>query len=241
MTQWKIYFNALIYICLIPILIQKPNKISPELKEKAKTCLILYRLRQHQDSKTMNAIFEQLSSIENAKEKLSMFGITHCYAVITSDQVEVFQKDLENKKSINTLSEEYVQLLSLENIGNIDFNTFSDSISEFYEVFNELMLESKEEAKKQETSFTNEPEPMEEEKSFYETNIFVIIAIVFVVNMCFVIYQCMKVGKKKKTNNNSNKTDSAFITNKSNSKDNYNKSCNEEDKSDKEGKTTKAE
>lgn len=211
---------------------QKGNKIDPALKEKAKACLILYRIRQHQDPQTMNTIIKQLSSVENAKDKISLSGITHCYSTITDEQIKLLLDNVQNQKSINSLSEENVQLLSLENIGQVDFDSFSDSIQEFFEVFKELMAETKKEEKVKNTTNEDESKSYEEDKPFYETNIFIIIAIIFGINICFIFYQCMKVGNRQKQNN---------ADDKNINKDKRPNDKDEENKSGKDGKTTKVE
>ena len=75
-------------------------------KNKAKACLIIYRLRMLQDSIKYKKIIEIYSSqLENAEYKLIMMSLTNCYSLIKENVTRIILEKVKNKEFINSLDD----------------------------------------------------------------------------------------------------------------------------------------
>ena len=120
-----------------------------------------------------------------------MYAITTCYSRISDEQADAIVNDFTNKRIVNSLTEENVNLLSLENLGQEEYENFSDTMEEFMLVFNEVFNEMK--------------GIKSEEDKWYESNLFIIILCIVLVNGCIIIYTCFCKRKHKRPINDEKK------------------------------------
>lgn len=174
------------FFLLFSLLVVSIYSYSKKQKQKVHGCLLLFKERKIQNPQIFEYLFEKLTPVmENAEQKISMYAITTCYSRITDEQADTIVNDFTNKKVVNSLTEEYVNLLSLENLGQEEYDNFSDKMEEFMLVFNEVFNEMK------------GIKPTEDDK-WYESNLFIIILGIVLVNIGIIIYgYCCKRKSKK--------------------------------------------
>lgn len=171
---------------LFSFLVISVYSYSKKQKQKVHGCLLLFKERKIQNPQIFEYLLEKLSPVmENAEQKISMYAITTCYSRISDEQADAIVNDFTNKRIVNSLTEENVNLLSLENLGQEEYDNFSDTMEEFMLVFNEVFNEMK------------GIKPEEEDK-WYESNIFIIIICIVFVNACIIIYTCCCKRKHKR-------------------------------------------
>ena len=108
-------------------------------KNKAKACLIIYRLRMLQDSIKYKKIIEIYSSqLENAEYKLIMMSLTNCYSLIKENVTRIILEKVKNKKFINSLDDDYKDLISFDKIPDFESDEFAFKMEEFTNVYNEI-------------------------------------------------------------------------------------------------------
>ena len=108
-------------------------------KNKAKACLIIYRLRMLQDSIKYKKIIEIYSSqLENAEYKLIMMSLTNCYSLIQENVTRNILEKVNNKQFINSLDDNYKDLISFDKIPDFDSDEFAYKMEEFTNVYNEV-------------------------------------------------------------------------------------------------------
>ncbi len=108
-------------------------------KNKAKACLIIYRLRMLQDSIKYKKIIEIYSSqLENAEYKLIMMSLTNCYSLIKENVTRIILEKVKNKEFINSLDDNYKDLISFDKIPDFESDEFAFKMEEFTNVYNEI-------------------------------------------------------------------------------------------------------
>ncbi len=108
-------------------------------KNKAKACLIIYRLRMLQDSIKYKKIIEIYSSqLENAEYKLIMMSLTNCYSLIKENVTRNILEKVKNKEFINSLDDNYKDLISFDKIPDFESDEFAFKMEEFTNVYNEI-------------------------------------------------------------------------------------------------------
>ena len=108
-------------------------------KNKAKACLIIYRLRMLQDSIKYKKIIEIYSSqLENAEYKLIIMSLTNCYSLIKENVTRIILEKVKNKKFINSLDDDYKDLISFDKIPDFESDEFAFKMEEFTNVYNEI-------------------------------------------------------------------------------------------------------
>ena len=177
---------------LFSLLIISVYSYSKKQKQKVHGCLLLFKERKIQNPQIFEYLLEKLSPVmEDAEQKISMYAITTCYSRISDEQADAIVNDFTNKRIVNSLTEENVNLLSLENLGQEEYENFSDTMEEFMLVFNEVFNEMK--------------GIKSEEDKWYESNLFIIILCIVLVNGCIIIYTCCCKRKHKRQINDEKK------------------------------------
>ena len=163
-------------------------------KNKAKACLIIYRLRMLQDSIKYKKIIEIYSSqLENAEYKLIMMSLTNCYSLIQENVTRNILEKVNNKQFINSLDDNYKDLISFDKIPDFESDEFAFKMEEFTNIYQEFSGDLKLGLNNNDKTIFN----------FYESYIFIFfIGLIFVVLMFvfYIICFSKKKIKKKKEN-----------------------------------------
>ena len=108
-------------------------------KNKAKACLIIYRLRMLQGSINYKKIIEIYSSqLDNVEYKIIMMSLTNCYSLIKENVTRNILEKVKNKEFINSLDDDYKDLISFDKIPDFDSEEFAFKMEEFTNVYNEI-------------------------------------------------------------------------------------------------------
>ncbi len=108
-------------------------------KNKAKACLIIYRLRMLQDSIKYKKIIEIYSSqLENAEYKLIMMSLTNCYSLIKENNTRIIIEKEKNKEFVGSLDDGCEDLISFDKIPDFESDEFAFKMEEFTNVYNEI-------------------------------------------------------------------------------------------------------
>ena len=159
-------------------------------KNKAKACLIIFRLRMIQDSFNYKKIIESFSSeIENAEYKITMMSLTNCYSLIKESLAKEVLEKVKKKELINSLDEQFIDLISFDKIPNFESDEFAFQMEEFSNIYNEVSSEMQ-------NDFNNNNNG---KIYFYESIIFIIfIGFIFVFSMFFCYKMCFIKKTKSK-------------------------------------------
>ena len=108
-------------------------------KNKAKACLIIFRVRMLQDSIKYKKVIEYYSSqLDNAEYKIIMMSLTNCYSLIQENVTRNILEKVNNKQFINSLDDNYKDLISFDKIPDFDSDEFAYKMEEFTNVYNEV-------------------------------------------------------------------------------------------------------
>lgn len=126
------FFLSLLFISV--------SSYSQKEKQKVYGCLLLYKERKAHQRKVIDSLVSKLGKVlPNAEQKVSIYAISTCYSNITDAQANSIIENFTHKIAINPLSEENKRLLSLDKIGQEDFEAFSSKMNAMLPVLDEVM------------------------------------------------------------------------------------------------------
>ena len=92
-----------------------------------------------QDSIKYKKIIEIYSSqLENAEYKLIMMSLTNCYSLIKENVTRIILEKVKKKEFINSLDDDYKDLISFDKIPDFESDEFAFKMEEFTNVYNEI-------------------------------------------------------------------------------------------------------